>query len=849
MVDLSIKEIEGLMHNKTNIRNISVIAHVDHGKSTLTDTLIVKAKIAARDSTTDRYMDTRKDEQERGITIKSTAISMHFEMDEDVLKKHMKQQYDGREFLINLIDSPGHVDFSSEVTAALRVTDGAVVVVDCVDGICVQTETVLRQAIGERIKPVLVLNKLDRSLLELSAPIEELAVMLRQKVDDFNRKLDEIASIDPGQKFCVKPLDPTKDEVSFCSGLQGWGFTLRQFAKFYLKRLKMDGRDDGEEQICKLFWATHVHFSSDDPWDTQGKLVKEPNLRRTFFIVFVLRPIYKVMDMCMKGDIKGIKSYLSNYEVNFEGVELSGEGKSLFKNVMRTWLPAADTLFDMIVLKLPSPVTSQAYRADLLYTGERDACMTAIETCDSGEKAPLMMFVSKMVPFTDNRFIAFGRVFSGNVSAGMKVRIQGPDYVPGTNNDLQIKPIQRVVLMMGRSVKEVSNCPAGNIIGLIGIDQALKKTGTIATHENAHNIRSMKFSVSPVVKYAVRPKNPIDLPKLKDGLLKLAKSDPLCVVNCMDNGELTVAGAGELHLEICLNDLRNEYAKVDIIVDEPMVSYVESVGKTIETPKMAKSANKHNRISMTVEPLDEEIILNIENEKLVCKDPKERVQRFNNVLGIKEEWIRKIMFYGPLDKGPNIMVDETKGVAHLHEIKDHLRAAFQHLTESGPLIGEPLRGVRFNLTDCVLHADAIHRTSPQILSPTVQVCSGLILYAEPILYEPIFRIEVSVSNDHIGTVNAALCSKRGAMSSMTPEGNMRSVIVGTLPVRESFGFNHYLMEKTKGKASTTLSFSHYDRLPGSMSEPGSILYETVMKIREKRKMPPLKEADYYFDKL
>eukprot|EP00866_Antonospora_locustae_P001825 jgi/Antlo1/1825/958 len=849
MVDLSIQKVEAMMHNKKNIRNISVIAHVDHGKSTLTDTLVVKAKIAARDSTTDRYMDTRKDEQERGITIKSTAISMHFEMDETTLKRHMEQEYNGNEFLINLIDSPGHVDFSSEVTAALRVTDGAVVVVDCVDGICVQTETVLRQAIGERIKPVLVLNKLDRSLLELSAPIEEIAVMLRQKIDDFNRKLDEIASIDPDQKFCVKPLDPTKGDVSFCSGLQGWGFTLRQFARFYLKRLNMDKREDGEAQICRLLWASHVHFSSDDPWDMQGKLVKEPNLSRTFFIVFVLRPIYRVMDMCAKGDIKGIRSYLSRYEVDFGDVELKGEGKSLFKIVMRAWLPAADTLFEQIVMKLPSPITSQAYRADLLYTGEKDVCLTSIEKCDSSDNAPLMMFVSKMVPFTDNRFIAFGRVFSGNVSAGMKVRIQGPDYVPGTSSDMQIKPIQRVVVMMGRTFKEVSNCPAGNIIGLIGIDQALKKTGTISTHENAYNIRSMKFSVSPVVKYAVRPKNPIDLPKLKDGLLKLAKSDPLCVVNCMDNGELTVAGAGELHLEICLNDLRNEYANVDIIIDEPMVSYVESVAKTIETPKMAKSANKHNRISMTVEPLDEELIRNIENEKLVCKDPKERAQRFNNVLGIKEEWVRKIMFYGPLDKGPNIMVDETKGVAHLHEIKDHLRAAFQHLTESGPLIGEPLRGVRFNLTDCVLHADAIHRTSPQILSPTVQVCSGLILYAEPILYEPIFRIEVSVSNDHIGTVNAALCSKRGAMTSMSPEGNMRSIIVGTLPVRESFGFNHYLMEKTKGKATSTLSFSHYDRLPGSMSDPGSILYETVMKIREKRKMPPLKDAEYYFDKL
>eukprot|EP01053_Blabericola_migrator_P003190 Blabericola_migrator_1__3189@NODE_1936_length_3537_cov_79_108934_g1237_i0_p1_GENE_NODE_1936_length_3537_cov_79_108934_g1237_i0NODE_1936_length_3537_cov_79_108934_g1237_i0_p1_ORF_typecomplete_len881_score73_51GTP_EFTU/PF00009_27/4_6e47GTP_EFTU/PF00009_27/3_3e03EFG_IV/PF03764_18/8_5e02EFG_IV/PF03764_18/3_1e17EFG_C/PF00679_24/1_1e15EFG_II/PF14492_6/3_6e15EFG_II/PF14492_6/3e03GTP_EFTU_D2/PF03144_25/2_5e12MMR_HSR1/PF01926_23/0_0007RsgA_GTPase/PF03193_16/1_5RsgA_GTPase/PF03193_16/13RF3_C/PF16658_5/0_0 len=846
MVDLASQKMEAMMHNKKNIRNISVIAHVDHGKSTLIDTLVVKAKIAVEDRATDRYIDNRKDEGERGITIRSTAVSLNYGADEITLKRHMEQDYDGKEFLINLIDSPGHPDFISEVDAALRVTDGALVVVDCVDGIRLQTEVVLRQAVGERIRPVLVLNKLDRLLLELSSPIEETAVMLRQKVEGFNGKLEEIVSIDPDQRFSPR-MDPTRSDVSFCSGLQGWGFTLRHFARFYLKRLNMDKREDGEAQICRLLWAVHVHFSSDDPWDTEGKLVKEPNPSRTFFIVFVLRPIYRVMDMCLKGDVKGIRSYLSRYEVDFGDVELKGEGKPLFEVVMRTWLPAADTLFEQIVLRLPSPVTSQAYRADLLYTGERDICLTSIEECDSSEKAPLMMFVSKMIPFMDNRFIAFGRVFSGTVRAGMEVRIQGPEYVPGTRSDMQIRPIQRVVVMMGRTFKEVTNCPAGNIIGLIGIDQALKKIGTITTHEKAHNIRSMKFNVLPVVKYAVRPRNLIDLAKLKDGLLMLGKSDPLCVVNCMDNGQLTVAGVGELHLEICLNDLRNEYAGVDIVIDEPMVSYVESVTKTIETPKMARSANGHNTISMTVEPLTEEITRNIENEKLVCQDPTERVQRFNNVLGIREEWVRKIMFYGPLDKGPNIMVDETKGVAHLDEIKEHLRAAFQHLTQSGPLIGEPLRGVRFNLTDCVLHTDATHRTLSQILSPTAQVCSDLMLYAKPILYEPVFRIEVGVSNDHIGTVSAALCCKRGTVTSTSPSGDMRSMIAGTLPVRESFGFNRYLTEETRGKATSTLSFSHYDRVPGSMSSPGSILYETVMAIREKRKMPPLKEADYYFD--
>merc|ERR1712023_369147 len=281
----------------------------------------------------------------------------------------------------------------------------------------------------------------------------------------------------------------------------------------------------------------------------------------------------------------------------------------------------------MIVSKLPSPVTAQKYRVENLYEGPMDdAAAAAMRACDPA--GPLMMYVSKMVPTSDKgRFHAFGRVFSGTIATGSKVRIQGPHYKPGGKEDLNIKNIQRTVLMMGRTVEQMGDVPCGNTVALVGVDQYILKSGTITDIDDAHNIKAMKYSVSPVVKIAVKAKDGKDLPKLVEGLKKLSKSDPLVVCTTEESGEHVIAGCGELHVEICLSDLRNEYANCDFTVSDPVVSYRETVTAESSVTCLSKSPNKHNRIYLVAERLPEELAQEIESGKLGPKaEAKEKTK-------------------------------------------------------------------------------------------------------------------------------------------------------------------------------------------------------------------------------
>ena len=830
MVNFTIDQVRAIMDNQNNIRNMSVIAHVDHGKSTLTDSLIARAGIIAQEKAGDtRYTDTREDEAARGITIKSTGVSLYYEYD-------MTDSGTMDKFLINLIDSPGHVDFSSEVTAALRVTDGALVVVDYVEGVCVQTETVLRQSLQELIKPVLMINKCDRALFELKHNSETMYQNFLRVIENANVIISTYQNQDAMGDLQVYPDVGT---VAFGSALHGWGFTLTTFANMYAQKFKSP-----KNKLIKKLWGDNFYNPKTKKWSNEQD--EEQGLKRAF-TNFVLEPLIKLANTVSSNKKEAYQPLLQKLNIELKGEELELQGKYLMRKVMQKWIDASEALLEMIIIHLPSPRVSQKYRTLYLYEGPMDdECAKAMMDCDP--EGPVMMFISKMVPTNDSgRFYAFGRVFSGKVKQGEKVRIMGPNYKPGKQNDLSQKTIQRVVLMMGRKAEDVVDVPCGNTCSLVGVDEAILKQGTISTSSKACTIRTMKYSVSPVVRVAVNVKNPADLPKLISGLIKMSKADPLVQVINTET-EHIICGCGELHLEICLKDLVEDYAKVEITQSDPVVPYRETVTQTSSQICMAKSPNKHNRLYVIAEPLAEELVTEIEAGTIKAGDDLKQTAR---TLIDKYEWeqhdAKKLWVFGPDQAGPNFLVDQTKAVQYLNEIRDSMEGAFQNVTKEGVLAEESLRGVRFNIQDVELHNDSIHRGGGQIIPTARRVYYASEMTAKPRYQEPVYLCSISSPQDVMNGVYQCFSQRRGVVfSEESVSGTPLLDVKAYLPVSESFGFTAHLRSLTSGQAFPQCTFSHWDLINQDPFDVKSIAYTITMNIRKrkglKQELPVL--ADY-----
>jgi elongation factor 2 len=331
---------------------------------------------------------------------------------------------------------------------------------------------------------------------------------------------------------------------------------------------------------------------------------------------------------------------------------------------------------------------------------------------------------------------------------------------------------------------------------------------------------------------------------------KLSKSDP-CVQIIITDTEHIVAGVGELHIEICLNDLRS-FMKSEIKVSDPVVPFRETITAKSSQICLAKSPNKHNRLYMTAEPLQSELVDMMTDKKITIRDD---VNTRSKILVSEFGWdpndSKKIWSMGPEgDEETNMMVDTTKGVQYLNEIRDHVNNGFQWATGRGVLCEEPMRGVRFNLIDVTLHADTIHRGGGQLIPPSRNVMYGAMLTAQPAIMEPIYLVEIQVPDTSVGTIYSCLNHKRGRVISEEKSIGNLNIIKGHLPVMESFGFCGYIREHTSGQAFPQMVFSHYEIVPGSPFDVDTPCGKIVRDVRKRKGLPEtIPSLDKYLDRL
>lgn len=621
------------------IRNICILAHVDHGKTTLADHLIASSGggvLHRKQAGRLRFLDYLDEEQRRAITMKSSSIGLQFD-------KHA----------INLIDSPGHMDFCSEVSTAARLSDGALVLVDAVEGVHIQTHAVLRQAWIEKLTPCLVLNKIDRLICELKLTPMEAFNRLQRIVHEVNgimstykseKYLSDVDSIlagpsgelnDDNFEFIEDDEDdtfqPQKGNVAFVCALDGWGFCTSMFAEFYAKKIeKMSEKLKPDKNVKvnpatvnKALWGPR-YFIPKTLMFVGKKGVAGMSNPRPLFVEWILEPIWKLYQASLEpgGDIGILQKVIENFELKGLEHELKNKDpKSKLQAVMCHWLPLSDAILSMVVNCMPNPIQAQSFRVsrllpkrEILHDSEKsnvvaeaEVVRKSVEACDSSSEAPCVAFVSKMfaVPIkmlpqrglhgeiinnfseesgngdSDECFLAFARIFSGVLYAGQKVYVLSALYDPLKVDDMQ-KHVQEaelhsLYLMMGQGLKPVASVKAGNVVAIRGLGQHILKSATLSSTKSCWPFSSMVFQVSPTLKVAIEPSDPADIGALMKGLRLLNRADPFVEVTVSGRGEHVLAAAGEVHLERCIKDLKERFAKVSLEVSPPLVSFRETI--------------------------------------------------------------------------------------------------------------------------------------------------------------------------------------------------------------------------------------------------------------------------------
>jgi elongation factor 2 len=644
----------------------------------------------------------------------------------------MVHEYEGKDYLINLVDTPGHVDFGGDVTRAMRAVDGTIVLVDAVEAIMPQTETVFRQALRERVKPVLFINKVDKCIKQLKLTPEELQKKFEEIIKEVNLLIQKYAEEQFKDKWLVSVANGS---VAFGSALKRWAISLP-----YMKKTGITFKD-----IIELTLA-----------DKEDELAK-------------IAPLHQVV-------------------------------------------------LDMIIRHLPSPIEAQKYRLEKIWRGSLDSEIGRdMLLCNPNGK--LAMIITKMIRDPHVGFVATGRLFSGRIFKGKDVYLVGQKLK---------KKIQQVAVYKGILRIPVDEIPAGNIAAIVGIPEAFTGETVCDAEQVIEPFEEIRHIFEPVVTKSVEPKNPMELTRVVEILKQLAREDPTLQVKINpETGEYLVSGLGELHLEAKVENKLKEMG-IEVEMSPPIVVYRETV--TGKSPVIeGKSPNKHNKLYIYVEPLEESIYQKmIEGEipsEIELKPKHIHIFRKLAEAGMPYDVAKNVI----LIHNRNILIDLTRGVQFMNEIIEMVKDAFRNIMDEGPLAKEPCTGVKVVITDADLHEDPVHRGPGQIMPATrYAIREGMLMNIA--LLEPKQIIRIDVPTELVGDAIREVEGRRGQILDMKEERGA-SVITAKIPVADLFGFDASLKSATSGRGFYSLIETVFEKLPNEM-------FENVVKSIRKRKGLP-----------
>lgn len=722
-----LEKVMQLVDKPEYIRNMGIVAHIDHGKTTLSDNLLANAGMISKDMAGQMCaLDFHEDERQRGITINAANVSM-------------VHRYNNQDYLINLIDTPGHVDFGGDVTRAMRAVDGVVVVVCAVEGVMPQTKTVISQALKERVRPTLFINKVDRLINELRLQPDELQKRLVKIIAEVNKIIKQRQPEGVDWRVNVE-----EGSVAFGSAYNKWAISVP-----YMKKSGITFKD--------------------------------------------------IIEYCNAEKQK----------------ELADKA------------PVHEIILDIAVKHLPSPIEAQKFRIPQIWKGDLESEIgKAMLNCDPKSKLAAMITNIQVFDRREGE-IATARIFSGTIRQGQDVYLV---------NSKVTERVQQVKIYMGATLVNTEAVTAGNIVGLMGLKNAFAGE-TISTEEIPQFERIVHTS-EPVVTIAVEAKHMKDLPKVVEVLRQTAKEDPTLRVKIdEETGEHLLSGMGELHLEVITN--RIKAGGLDIETSPPIVVYRETVTEKFG-PIEGKSPNKHNKFSVTVEPLERsvyEAIVSGEISEGRRKDRSKDIRAKLVELGMDGEEAKRVI---DVYKG-NLFVDMTRGIQHLDEVLELLFDGFEQVIDNGPLAGEPVTMMKVKLIDATLHEDAIHRGPAQVYPAIKRPIYACMLKAKPILLEPIQNVWIDVPQEYMGAVTRELQKRRGIVGEMSQKDELMT-IEAKMPVGESFGFAGDIRSASEGHALWSTENAGFERLPYELQ------HEVIAKIRERKGLKKeLPKAEEFMD--